>query len=77
MLWAWSAGKQATGVQKTLLRADALALLPEDRVSFAAGETVGVQLLNGATAELTGAVIRYAAPTYRHDATNTGAALAR
>jgi molybdopterin molybdotransferase len=58
MLRAWSAGKQDTGVQKTLLRADALALLPEDRVSFTAGETVGVQLLNGATAETMEAVIR-------------------
>ena len=76
-LWAWSAGKQDTGVQKTLLRADALALLPEDRVSFAAGETVSLQLLNGATAELMEAVIRCAAPTCRHDATNTGAALTR
>jgi molybdopterin molybdotransferase len=76
-LWAWSAGKQDTGMQKTLLRADALALLPEDRVSFATGETVSVQMLNGAMAELMEAVIRCAAPTYRHDATNTGAALAR
>ncbi len=77
MLLAWSAGKQDTGVQKTLLRADALALLPEDRVSFAAGETVSLQLLNGATAELMDAVIRCATPTCRHDATNTGAALAQ
>ena len=77
MLWAWSAGKQDTGVQKTLLRADALTFLPEDRVSFAAGETVGLQLLNGATAELMEAVMRCAAPTYRHDATNAVASLAR
>ena len=63
MLWAWSAGKQDTGVQKTLLRADALALLPEDRVSFAAGETVSVQMLNAAMAEVMEAVIRCTAPT--------------
>ena len=68
MLWAWSAGKQDTGMQKTLLRAHALALLPEDRVSFSAGETVSVQLVNGATAELMEAVMRCAAPTCRHDA---------
>jgi len=77
MLWAWSAGKQDTGMQKTLLRADALALLPEDRVSFAAGETVSLQLLNGATVELMEGVMRCAAPTCRHDPTDTGAAFAR
>jgi molybdopterin molybdotransferase len=74
MLWAWSAGKQDTGVQKTLLRADALALLPEDRVSFAAGETVSVQILNGAMTEVMGAVIRCTAPTSSYGATETGAA---
>ena len=73
-LWAWSAGKQDTGVQKTLLRADALALLPEDRVSFATGETVGVQLLKGATAEVMEAAIRCTAPTSSSGATKTGAA---
>jgi molybdopterin molybdotransferase len=64
MLWAWSAGKQDTGVQKTLLHADALVLLPEDRVSFAAGETVSVQILNPATAEVAEAGIHCTAPTY-------------
>jgi molybdopterin molybdotransferase len=44
-LWAWSAGKQDTGVQKTLLRADGLAYLPENRASFSVGDTVRVQLL--------------------------------
>jgi molybdopterin molybdotransferase len=71
MLWAWSAGKQDTGVQKTLLRADALALLPEDRVSFATGESVSVQMLNSASAE---AVTRCAAPNSTGGAMNTGAA---
>jgi len=56
-LWAWSAGKQDTGMQKTLLRADAVALLPEDRVSFSAGEPVSVQMLNAAMAEAMEAVI--------------------
>jgi len=71
MFWAWSAGKQDTGVQKTLLRSDALALLREERISFAAGETVGVQMLNPATAELVDAVIRLT-PTTRHGATDIG-----
>ncbi len=73
-LWAWSAGKQDTGVQKTLLRADALALLPEDRVSFATGEAISVQMLNAALAKVMEAVIRYTVPTSRHRATDTGAA---
>jgi molybdopterin molybdotransferase len=73
-LWAWSAGKQDTGVQKTLLLADALALLPEDRVSFATGETVSVQMLNAGLAKVMEAVIRCTVPTYRHSATDTGAA---
>lgn len=64
-LWAWSAGKQDTGMQKTLLRADALALLPEDRVSFSAGESVSVQLLNTAMAEVIEAVIRCTAPNFQ------------
>jgi molybdopterin molybdotransferase len=74
ILWAWSAGKQDTGVQKTLLRADALALLPEDRVSFATGDIVSVQMLNPAMPEVMKEVIRYAVPTSRHRATDTGAA---
>jgi molybdopterin molybdotransferase len=74
MLWAWSAGKQDTGMQKTLLRADALALLPEDRVSFSAGETVSVQMLNSAMADVMEAVICFTAPNYRHGETDTGAA---
>jgi molybdopterin molybdotransferase len=65
MLWAWSAGKQDTGVQKTLLRADALALLPEGRVSFSAGETVSVQMLNPAMDEVMEAVIRFTAAPVR------------
>ena len=52
-LCAWSAGPQDTGMQKTLLRADAVAFLPADRVSFTAGEKVGVQLLNQLNAHLT------------------------
>jgi molybdopterin molybdotransferase len=53
VLWAWSAGPQDTGVQKTLLRADGLALLPADRGWFAAGEEVRVQMLNRPHVRLT------------------------
>jgi molybdopterin molybdotransferase len=74
MLSAWSAGKQDTGMQKTLLRADALALLPEGRVSFAAGEIVSVQLLNGAMAEVIEGVLLCIAPISSYGATETGAA---
>ncbi len=44
---AWSAGKQDTGLLKTLLLANALAVLPADRDFFAAGEEIQVHLLDG------------------------------
>jgi molybdopterin molybdotransferase len=44
---AWSAGKQDTGLLKTMLRANALAVLPADRDSFAPGEEIQVHLLGG------------------------------
>lgn len=47
-LFVVSAGDQNTGILKTLLRADALAILPAERESFAAGEEVDVQLLSPA-----------------------------
>lgn len=43
-----SAGNQQTGVQKTLLNADAIALLPADRTFFAAGEEVEFHFLSDA-----------------------------
>jgi molybdopterin molybdotransferase len=46
VLWAWSAGRQDTGLQSTLLRGDGLAFLPANRVAFSAGEQVTVQILN-------------------------------
>jgi molybdopterin molybdotransferase len=49
---AWSAGKQDTGVLKTILQANALAVLPADRDYFAAGEEIQVHLL-GATVGMT------------------------
>ena len=44
---AWSAGKQDTGLLKTMLQANALAVLPADRETFAAGEEIQVHLLDG------------------------------
>jgi molybdopterin molybdotransferase len=43
---AWSAGKQDTGRLKTLLQANALAVLPAEREFFAAGEEIQVHLLD-------------------------------
>jgi molybdopterin molybdotransferase len=40
-----SSGKQQTGLQKTLLNADAVALLPQERSVFAAGEEVAFHFL--------------------------------
>jgi molybdopterin molybdotransferase len=42
---ASSAGDQNTGILRTMVLADALAVLPADRTSFAAGEKVDVLLL--------------------------------
>ena len=47
-LLAWSAGHQDTGFLKTMLQADALAVLPADRTSFAAGEEIDVHILSKA-----------------------------
>lgn len=44
-LLAFSSGDQTTGILKTLLRADGIAMLPADRTSFAAGEELQVHLL--------------------------------
>jgi molybdopterin molybdotransferase len=43
---AWSAGKQATGYLKTLLQANAIAVLPAERTTFVAGDPVQVHLLD-------------------------------
>ena len=45
-LLAYSSGEQATGMLKTLLRADGLAVLPADRSSVCAGEEVDVHVLS-------------------------------
>jgi molybdopterin molybdotransferase len=45
-LLAFSAGEQSTGILKTSLQADGLALLPAVRSSFSAGEEVEVHLLS-------------------------------
>jgi molybdopterin molybdotransferase len=46
---AWSAGRQDTGLLKTMVRANALAVLPADRDFFAAGEEIYVHLLDGSS----------------------------
>ena len=46
-LVATSAGDQATGMLKTLLRADGLVVVPAERGAIAPGETVEVQVLRG------------------------------
>ncbi len=43
---AWSAGNQDTGILQTMLQTNALAILPADRTSFAAGEEIKVHLLS-------------------------------
>jgi molybdopterin molybdotransferase len=42
---AWSSGDQDTGFLKTMLRAEALAILPADRSSFVAGDEIRVHIL--------------------------------
>jgi molybdopterin molybdotransferase len=42
---AFSSGEQHTGLLKTMLRADAIALLPAERTEVKAGETVQIHLL--------------------------------
>jgi molybdopterin molybdotransferase len=43
--FASSAGDQNTGILRTMVLADALAVLPADKTFFAAGEKVDVHLL--------------------------------
>lgn len=43
---AWSAGKQDTGLVKTLLMSNAIAVLPADRANYVAGDEVQVHLLD-------------------------------
>jgi molybdopterin molybdotransferase len=45
-LLAWSAGNQDTRFLRTLLQADALAILPSERASFGAGEEIKVHILS-------------------------------
>jgi molybdopterin molybdotransferase len=42
---AWSAGNQETGSVQTLLRADALAVLPADSATLTAGEEISIHIL--------------------------------
>jgi molybdopterin biosynthesis enzyme len=43
--WATSAGDQNTGILKTLLRSNGIAVLPKEKTVLAAGEEVAVHLL--------------------------------
>jgi molybdopterin molybdotransferase len=45
-LLAFSSGDQATGILKTLIRADGIAVLPSERSSFAAGDEVDVHVIS-------------------------------
>lgn len=44
---AYSSGDQNTGMLKTMLMADAMAMLPAERTCFSAGEEVDVHILSG------------------------------
>lgn len=44
---AYSSGDQNTGILKTMLMADAMAMLPAERTTFSAGEEVDVHILSG------------------------------
>jgi len=44
---AYSSGDQHTGILKTMLMADAIALLPADRTSFSPGEELDAHILSG------------------------------
>jgi molybdopterin molybdotransferase len=43
---AWSAGNQNTGFSRTMLQADALAILPPARTSLTAGEEINIHVLS-------------------------------
>ncbi len=43
---ATSSGNQETGIVRTMIQADGLALLPADKSVFAAGEQIDVHILN-------------------------------
>jgi len=44
-LLAWSAGKQDTGILKTMIQADGIAVIPADRGNLRPGSPVDVQVL--------------------------------
>ena len=45
--WATSAGDQNTGILRTMLRTNGIAVLPKDKTVFSPGEEVAVHLLHG------------------------------
>ncbi len=52
--WATTSGDQNTGILKTMLRANGIAVLPKERTVVAAGEEVDVHLLRGDVTMLEG-----------------------
>jgi len=46
-LLAWSAGKQDTGILKTMIQADGIAVIPAEQGDLRPGSAVGVQVLRG------------------------------
>jgi molybdopterin molybdotransferase len=52
--WATTSGDQNTGILRTMVRANAIAVLPKDRTVVAAGEEVDVHLLRSDAAMLEG-----------------------
>jgi len=46
-LLAWSAGRQETGLQKTMRQAEGIAVLEEEREGYSAGEEILVHILSG------------------------------
>jgi molybdopterin molybdotransferase len=49
-LLAWTSGNQETGILKTTLRADGIAVIPADWESVGTGDLVEVQMLRGGLA---------------------------
>ena len=52
--WATTSGDQNTGILKTMIRANGIAVLPKEKTVVAAGEEVDVHLLRGDVAMLEG-----------------------
>jgi molybdopterin molybdotransferase len=58
---AYSSGDQNTGMLKTMVRADGIAILPAERTSFAPGEELSVHLLSTEVGMLDEGALQYEA----------------